>query len=207
MSGNRLTALASTIRAAHEAASRSMQDGLERAFECGRDLIAAKVLLARGTWEEWVPANLGFSAHQARLYMRLARRAREIRTSKSGLNPKARFSLEKALASVAVPQAEHDAPEGGRPASKKSKRSPGSTTPPRLEDLLHELAALEFDPAEVAQEVRDPERLQAAVEPAYHQLRLLYNALDKRLKSDGKRPAPTPQPLSFLGDRKGMLQW
>jgi len=206
MTDNRLVVLSARIRASHEAASRSAQDAMEHAFECGRGLIEARASIKHAGWKVWVAEHLPFGLRQAERYIRLAKHESQIRdaTSKSPLSPNARYTLEKVIASVEAPRA--DAFVGGRPASKKtSKRSPGS--PGRqLEDLLRELEALELDPDEVAKSTSDPERLQAAVEPAYHQLRLLYNALNKRLKDDGKRPAAAPQQHPFEAQLTGMLR-
>jgi hypothetical protein len=203
MTANRLTVLASNIRAAHEAAQHSARDTLERVLECGRLLLEARAQVA-GPWSYWVAKHLPFGLRQAEKYVRAARHEKQIReaNSKSGLSPSARFNLAKVLASVAVPQVESDAPEGDRTTSTKPKRSPGSKTPLRLEDLLRKLAALELDPAEVAKDTRDPAALKAVVHPAYDRLRLLNNALDKRLAGDGKRPAAAPQPPPFEFESK-----
>jgi Protein of unknown function (DUF3102) len=220
MSGtdNRLADLAARIRTAHEAATRSAQDAMERSLECGRWLLEARAWLPSDmTWENWVAANLPFGRRQAERYVRLARYEPQIpaATSQSHLNTAARFNLEKTLAAIAVPLPDRevrDEPgdDSGCADAGSDRQGVGSTS--ELLRILENLNRFDINPEQLVKSARNPERLLDVAAPAYETLRLLRNALDKRLKADGKRPAQAAQPLSFLGKGplsflgKGMLQ-
>jgi hypothetical protein len=103
-----------------------------------------------------------------------------------------------------VPLPERDEPEGDGGRADAGSDGQGAGSASELLRILENLNRLNVNPEQSAKSTRNPERLLGVVVPAYETLRLLLNALDKRLKADGKRPAQAAQPLSFLG--KGMLQ-
>jgi hypothetical protein len=192
---NRLAALASSIRAAHEQARRSAGEAMEQAFEAGRLLLQARAQIDR-SWERWVAENLPFGVRQAERYIRAWRHAtviREAATSKSGLKIEARFSLEKVLASIALPESDRAEPED------KGTSRRGKPVPSNAAALERQLAVFTFDPEEEAKAARDPARLRGAAWPAYERLRGLINALDRRLVAESRRTATALQPAPFDG--------
>lgn len=68
-----LSQLSDRINACHDRATRSAQDAIHAAHECGLALIDAKSKVPHGEWDQWIHANCRVKPRQARKWMQLAR--------------------------------------------------------------------------------------------------------------------------------------
>lgn len=73
-----LVSLAATANQHHASAVGSASTTLAHAIEAGRALLAARDLLRRGEWRQWIDDNCDFSTWTANAYIRLAAFSSEI---------------------------------------------------------------------------------------------------------------------------------
>jgi hypothetical protein len=103
-----LATLAKEVNAEHAAWIAAAKTCLEKANRIGQLLIKAKASCKHGQWTGWVKANLKFSDHQARKYMRIAREWPEISKRTCGTD----LGINAAL-QLLVEEAPQEQPDGG----------------------------------------------------------------------------------------------
>lgn len=105
---NRLTALASDIKAAHQAIKVSAEQMAEQAIAAGNLLIEAKAAIRHGEWRSWLDVNVGMSERTAQRYMQLARSGMKSATvADFGI----RAAVEKLAACQPKPDRDGDVPD------------------------------------------------------------------------------------------------
>jgi hypothetical protein len=206
--------LAAQIEAEHQAAIGAAHSAIGHAIACGDLLSDVKAGVAHGEWLPWVAANLSFGERQARKYMQLASNAEVVRIRTCGAD----LGINAALELIAQPEPEPEAPDPASPTDPDPEPDPepddepepeAAPTDPEPEDKPEPDPAAAFslplksaywlyiDPDQLAAECHDPGALRDLVMPHYERLRLLVNALDRRLRA-GARPKAVPQPVHLV---------
>jgi hypothetical protein len=96
-----LDALADMIRKAHKATEKHKHDAVVQAATAGNHLLVAKQQVQHGQWEQWVADNCKFALRTAQIYMKIAKRLRELPPAKT--QRVALLPLREALVELAAP--------------------------------------------------------------------------------------------------------
>jgi len=110
-----LTALAATIRTAHQGVMRAATNLVEHALTAGDALIVAKAATGHGKWLPWLKTNCDLSERQAQKYMAIARGRSELKA-----NPTRGADLSLAAILRSLPSSKAPQPAGQAPRRKTS---------------------------------------------------------------------------------------
>ena len=132
-----LETLASTIRAAHDAAGHAARNFLEHALAAGDALIEAKEKVGHGNWLAWLKNKCDLSEDRAERYMRIARGRGVLEANSARMR-----NLTLAQAQRLIEQSERAA--AGVPPPKTARRTEGKP----LKRSLDPLAWAEASPPE-----------------------------------------------------------
>ena len=123
---NRLPALASAIKQAHEDATQASQRAFEHAREAGKMLIEVKEAVPHGQWLPWLKNNVSMSKRTAQAYMKLAN------LDDAKAQRVAHLSIREALKKLSARTVEHHTTKINRMQFPKIKISQGFSPYPLM---------------------------------------------------------------------------